>query len=105
MVSSVPVGTILFAWCTLMAVAPVRRPRQLAVLSWLCGAVPNELPFVSLFIVVVSIGPAIIAGRLPPGGWTALTLNLLATAGLAVIVRRVLRTGRTVHRAQRRSAR
>src|SRR5262245_57648788 len=99
MASSVPVGTILFAWCTLMAAAPIRRPRRLAVLSWVCGAVPNELPFLSLCLVALSIGPAIVAGRLPAGGWTELALNLLATAALVVIVCRALSTERRLDRA------
>jgi hypothetical protein len=51
--STVPIGAICFLWCVVMAIAPIRRPRSLAVFSWICGAIPNELPFVALFVVTV----------------------------------------------------
>ena len=35
-------GALFFAWCTLMAVAPLRRPRRLAVISWISSAVAQR---------------------------------------------------------------
>ena len=57
-------GSLFFAWCTLMAVAPLRRPRRLAVISWISSAVPNEVPFLFLYIVVGSNLPTLIDGDL-----------------------------------------
>jgi hypothetical protein len=45
MLATVPIGAILFGLCTLMAVAPFRRPRRLAVFSWISNLTFNELPF------------------------------------------------------------
>jgi len=95
--STVPIGAICFLWCVVMAVAPIRRPRSLAVFSWICGAIPNELPFVALFVVIVSNVP--IGSRFPPGGWAALAVNVVAVVGLVVIVARAACAGRRLDRA------
>ena len=58
--SAIPFGALFFAWCTLMAVAPLRRPRRLAVIAWISSAVLNELPFLFLCIVVLSAVPTVV---------------------------------------------
>jgi acetyl esterase/lipase len=94
MVASVPLGTIFFALCTLVAVAPIRRPRWLARLSWIGGSGPDELPLLFLAVVIVSSAPAVVAGDLAPaGGWSGCVVALLTGAGLLVVLRRALRAG------------
>ena len=98
--SAVPFGSLFFAWCTLMAVAPLRRPRRLAVISWISSAVPNELPFLFLYIVIASTVPTVVDGQLgSPGPWIALAVALLTSAGLVVVARRSLRSGPVVEQA------
>ena len=96
-VLDVPVGSLFFALCTLMAIAPIRRPWPLAVLSFICGNVPNELPFVFLTIVVVPTAPTLRRRRprlerlARPWPWP-----WRRCAGLVVVIGRGLRTGRSV---------
>ena len=93
-------GSLLFAWCALLAVVPLRRPRRLAAVSWISSAVPNELPFLFLYIVVGSNVSTIVDGSLDaPSQWLSLALAVLTSAGLVVIARRSLRTGPVVERA------
>ena len=73
--TAVPFGSLFFAWCTLMAVAPLRRPRRMAVISWISSMAVNELPFVFLYIVVGSAVPVVLAGGLDGSGtWISLAL-------------------------------
>ena len=93
-------GAVFFALCTLMAVVPLRRPRRLAIVSWISSAVPNEVPFLFLYIVVGSNLPALLDGNLDaPGQWFSLAVAALTSAGLIVVARRSLRTGAVVERA------
>ena len=93
-------GSLFFACCTLMAVVPLRRPRRLATISWISSAVPNELPFLFLYIVVGSNVPTIVNGSLDaPSQWLSLALAVLTSAGLIVVARRSLRTGPVVERS------
>ena len=93
-------GSLFFAWCTLMAVVPLRRPRRLALVSWISSAVPNELPFLFLYIVVGSNLPNVANGDLDaPRQWLSLAVAGLTSAGLIVVARRSLRTGPVVERA------
>ena len=92
----IPVGTLLFVLCVTLAVVPVRRPRTLALFSWIVGSVPNELPFVALAFLAVSVGPALVGGDLPQGGRGELALNVVAVAGLVVVVRRALGASRVL---------
>jgi acetyl esterase/lipase len=86
---AVPIGALLFAWCTLTAVAPIRQPRRLATLAWLSSCAPNEIPFLFLSIVAVSIVPALATGDVSlAGGWVGLVLGLVTVAGLGVVARR-----------------
>lgn len=98
----VPIGASVFAWCTLMAVVPIRHPRRLALLSWLSSAFPIELPFLFLYIAIASTVPLVVAGDLlSPGAWMSFGLSLAAIAGLLVIARRALRTGPVLDQALR----
>ena len=96
--SAIP-GSLFFAWCTLMAVAPLRRPRRLGLVSWVSSAVPNELPFLFLYIVVASNVPTVVAGLDRPGSWITLVVAGLTSAGLVVVARRSLRAEAVVERA------
>jgi acetyl esterase/lipase len=99
-VSAVPFGSLFFASCTLLAVIPLRRPRRLAVISWLCSAWPNELPFLFLWIIIVSTAPGVIAGDLVSASdWISLVVAGLTSAGLVVIAARSLTSGPVVERA------
>ena len=91
----IPVGAVLLGLCVGLAVAPIRFPRPLAVISWVLGAVANEVPFLALALVAVSTLPAVLSGHLPAGGWPELALNLLASVGLLLIIVRSLRAGRS----------
>ena len=98
--TAVPFGSLFFAWCTLMAVAPLRRPRRMAVISWISSMAVIELPFVFLYIVVGSAVPVVLAGGLDGSGpWISLALAGLTSAGLIVVARRALRSGPVVEQA------
>ena len=93
-------GSLFFALCTLMAVVPLRRPRRLAIVSWISSAVPNEVPFLFLYIVIGSNLPALLDGNLDaPSQWLPLAAATLTSAGLIVVARRSLRAGLVVERA------
>ena len=98
--STAPLGALFFAWCTLMAVAPIRRPRRLALLSWISSVAPNEVPLLFLYIVVGSAVPTVLdAGLGSAGSWISLALAVLTSAGLIVVALRSLRSGPAVQRA------
>jgi acetyl esterase/lipase len=99
-VSAVPFGALIFAWMTLMAVMPLRRPRRLAVISWISSASPNEVPFLFLYLVIVSTAPSVIAGDLDTASdWISLALAVLTSAGLLVVAGRSLKSGPVMDRA------
>jgi len=94
------VTTAIVAWCTLLALAPLRRPLALGTISFLSGFVLNELPFVAFYYLLVSTWLAIGQGGLDsPSDWAAAGLAVLAAAGLVVVAWRGLRTGPVVNRA------
>jgi acetyl esterase/lipase len=100
----VPIGYVvavgLAAWCTLLAVAPLRRPRALGLMSWRFGLLVSEQPFLAFYWLVASTALAAAQGDLDsPGGWAALGLAGLTTVGLVVIARRAWRTGPVAERA------
>jgi acetyl esterase/lipase len=98
--TTVPWGLLIIAWCTLMAVAPMRRPRRLATISWFSSLALNEVPYLFLYIVVASTVPTIFDGDLGGlGSWISLAIAALVVAGLIVVARRALRTGAVVERA------
>ena len=94
------VAVTLVAWCTLFALAPLRRPRALGVMSFTFGFVLNELPLVAFYWLLASTVLAFGQGDIgSPAGRVAFGLALLATAGLVVVAWRGLRTGPVVERA------
>lgn len=95
-----PVGALAIAWCTLMCVVPFRRPRRLALLSWISSASYNELPFLFLYIVVANALATIADGDADaPSWWVSLTIAAATTVGLLIVATRSLRTAPVVRRA------
>ena len=94
------VAVTLVAWCTLFALAPLRRPRALGVMSFTFGFVLNELPLVAFYWLLASTVLAFSQGDIgSPAGRVAFGLALLATAGLVMVAWRGLRAGPVVERA------
>lgn len=91
----IPIGALLFAACTLLAVRPLRRPRRLALLSWITTAAPNELPLQFMVIVVASSLPPV----LDQDHTLSLVLSTLTLAGLVVVTSRAPRARPAVDRA------
>ncbi len=89
-----PVGYLItvaiVAVGTLCALAPVRRPRPLQMLSYHFGLVANEMPFAAFFYMLVL--PTLLAfgqGDIDSaGGWAIVAAATVTTAGLVVIARR-----------------
>ena len=56
--STVPIGYLvtvtLAAWCTMLALVPLRRLFALGAMSFLFGFVLNELPFVAFYWLLAS---------------------------------------------------
>jgi hypothetical protein len=56
--SIVPIGYLvtvtLVAWCTMLALVPLRRPFALGAISFFFGFVLNELPFVVFYWLLAS---------------------------------------------------
>jgi acetyl esterase/lipase len=103
-VTSVPIGYLvtvtLAAWCTLLALAPLRRPFVLGVMSFLFGFALNELPFVVFYYLLASTLLAIDQGGFDSlGGWAALGVAALATVGLVIVAWRGLRAAPVVGHA------
>ncbi|MFI6449556.1 hypothetical protein [Kitasatospora sp. NPDC050543] len=99
-----PVGylwTVLFvAAGTLFALAPARRTRPLAGLSFRLGLVIGELPFVALAWLLLWTAVGFAQGDIhAPAGWAVVALAAITAAGLAVVVRRGLRGRAAVDRA------
>ena len=82
------IGTLLFAWCTLMALTPLRRPWSLGLLSWASSFAFCEVPLLLAAIVVASTGPAAAQGVRGVGGWVVLAISAATVAGLVVVARR-----------------
>ncbi|MCX5193041.1 alpha/beta hydrolase [Streptomyces sp. NBC_00249] len=81
---------------TLCALAPVRRPRPLAELSFRLGLVVGELPFLALAWLALWTAVAFTQGDVDaPAGRAAVALAALTAAGLVLVIRRGLR-GRAV---------
>ena len=93
MIGDVPVGGLLLLWFTLMAIAPIRHPRRLATMSWICSAGPNEAPFLFAYIVVLSNAPSVLDGDVTRRDRIAAAVALATLAGLGIVAQRALRTG------------
>jgi acetyl esterase/lipase len=99
-----PIGylitTSLVACGVLGALAPLRRPFILGVLSFVAGFALNELPFVAAAWLVASTLLALDqTGLGSPVGVAAAVVAVLAMAGLVLIIRRALATGPALERA------
>ncbi len=85
------VSVALVAICTLFAVVPQRHPRPLASVSFRLGLLINEVPIVGFYWLLIWTGLAFGQGDIDsPGGWSAIGLAVVTTAGLAVIAWRGL---------------
>jgi acetyl esterase/lipase len=92
--------TGLVGACTLLALAPLRRPFALGAMSFVLGFVLNELPFVVFYYLVASTLLAGTEGDLgSPVGWVGAGLASLATAGLGVVIWRGLSARPALDRA------
>jgi acetyl esterase/lipase len=98
--SAVPWGGLLLAWCAAMAVSPIRRPRPLAVASWILAMAPSELPLLFIVIVAASTTPDLLDGGLAsPSDWASLAVMLVTIGLLLIVARRAFTTRRTANRA------
>ncbi|MFI0372485.1 alpha/beta hydrolase [Actinomadura sp. 1N219] len=85
---------------TLFALAPVRRPRPLAVLSYYLGLAVNELPFVAVYGLGASTALAFAQDDIDSaGGWAAVALAAVTLLGLAVVAHRALGERDRIERA------
>ena len=94
-----PIGylvTVAFvALPTVFALAPIRRPRSLALLSWGLGLVINELPFLAFYWLLAATLLAFGQGDIDSaGGWVMFSLAVLTSVGLGVIAWRGWRARR-----------
>jgi acetyl esterase/lipase len=92
-IRDVPLGGLLLLWCTLMAVVPIRHPRRLGLMSWICSSAPNEMPLLFIYIVVLSNAPSVLDGDMTRGDWISFTVAAVTVAGLGIVARRALRAG------------
>jgi acetyl esterase/lipase len=92
---------ILFAATVLLALEPFRRPRALAVTSYLAALGASELPQLFLVLVLTATVPTIAENGVPdgPAGWAFLGLAVLTGAGLGVVALRAWRAREAVGRA------
>jgi acetyl esterase/lipase len=97
--SFVPV--VLFAVTVLLALEPIRRPRPMAVASYLAALGASELPQLFLLLVLTATVPTIAENGVPdePAGWAFLGLAALTCAGLGVVALRSWRAQEAVGRA------
>jgi acetyl esterase/lipase len=94
------VSVAVMACFTVFALAPARRRRGLAMLSFWLGLVINELPFLAFYWLLASTLLAFSQGDIDSaGGWVVFGLAVLTACGLAVIAWRGSRAGPAVERA------
>jgi hypothetical protein len=99
-----PIGylvTVAFvALLTVFALAPIRRPRSLALLSWGLSLVINELPFLAFYWLLAATLLAFGQGDIDSaGGWVLFGIAVLTSVGLGGIALRGWRAGPAVARA------
>ena len=99
-----PIGYLvtvtLVAWCTLFALAPLRRPPALGVMNLRFGVLVNEVPFVTFSFLLASTWLVIGQGDIDsPVGWVPVGLAVVATVGLVPVAWRGLRGGPAVDHA------
>ncbi len=98
------IPVLFWAAATLLALAPVRRPRFLARLSFLVGVVLDEVPHLLLYLMAASTVLTIVDGNdMSPVTWVAVGLAVLTMAGLVILFLRGLATPRAVTAALARA--
>jgi acetyl esterase/lipase len=95
------VALVLFAATVLLALEPIRRPRPLAVASYLAALGASELPQLFLLLLLTATVPSIAEHGVPdePAGWALLGLAAITCAGLGVLALRAWRARDVVGRA------
>ena len=94
------VSVALAACCSAFALAPLRRPRTLGLLSWWLGLVINELPFVAFYWILAAMLLAFGQGDIDSAAsWVVFGLAALTSTGLGVIAWRGWRAGSAVEGA------
>lgn len=83
--SAVPVGGLLLTCIALLAVAPIRRPRNLALASWISTIGPNELPLHFAALVVATSLPSHLDGAMDTRDWISLALTVITAAAFLVV--------------------
>jgi acetyl esterase/lipase len=99
-----PIGylltAVLVAWCTLMALAPPRRPLPIGFMAYIYGYVPSELPFLACYYLVAStMLAAAQTGLNSPAGWAGVTVASIALLELILVIARARPTGPVLDRA------
>jgi acetyl esterase/lipase len=99
-----PVGylmpVVLMALATVLSLAPARRPRLLARLSFRAGVVLDELPHLGLYLLLITTVLTIGQGDIKSvAGWALVGVAVLVMCGLVVLIRRGLQTPPAVRRA------
>jgi acetyl esterase/lipase len=95
------VPLVLFGTTVLLALEPIRRPRGLAVASFLAALGAGELPQLFLVLLLAATVPDLVESGLPhePAGWLPLGLVALTCAGLRLVAVRAARARDVVGRA------
>ncbi|MBO2454144.1 alpha/beta hydrolase [Actinomadura barringtoniae] len=92
----------LIACGTAAALYPLRRPERLAGLTFRAGIVPNEVPFMALFLL---LGSTLIAAAQQDLGSLGAKITagvaVAAAVGLVVVIRRQLTAGPSIENAFR----
>lgn len=99
-----PIGLLvtfaLWGVCICLTLWPVRRPRPLALLSFLISVVVNELPQIPALLILLSVVPYLAQGGVSGGdAATVAGLTVPLFAGLAAITVRATRARPTMERA------
>jgi acetyl esterase/lipase len=94
------VGVAVIGLGTWFALVPPRWGRAFGRMSFLFGPVVNELPFLAIYLLVISTLPAVAEGNFDvSGAIVALALAALTATGLGVVIGRALQTSAVVERA------
>lgn len=104
MIRDVPVGylltTLLLAWLTWWAVAPLRTTRVLAFLSFYSGFILNEVPFLAAAWLLGSTMLVFAQGDIrSPAGWVGVGIAAATLIGLAIVAWRGARAIPELRRA------
>lgn len=94
-----PIGYLvtvaLVGGCTLLAVAPLRRPQAVGAMSWRLALVINELSFLAFYWLLTATVLAVVQGDVDSlADWAVVAAAVLTTLGLVIIARRGLRAPR-----------